>query len=636
MTPPIPSTPQDGYEKYVIGWGKEAIEEGEAFLKAQEGYAKIEPSISAIMSKEDDIRASWLSGTRANQVGKIAGDLAALMTDIRPFWEYRTQNKRYEKQAIDLGKLSMHWYLQRQIDVRLTEVVKYWEVAGTGYTHLYYDQQIDDIDMAAEDPRDVLPVRPGSYLTIQSAMGVIIRRERTVNYLRARHPSKASLIQPDRDGSAASSGFSNSRVGKLMEGLASPFWNYVSRYGVARKMPRIPTSDVFTLYVNDDRRNEKGTRHPVGEFSADGEPLNNWSYWVEPGDLLYPRKRLIEFTNTAVLYDGPSIYWHGMFPVSKYTLDPYPWSWLGKAPLWDILPLQKSLDRLLRIVDDHMEKVARPDLIADKNSISKAAMERIDTRKPGLKLQQNPLMGKGIQLVYPNSLPAEVFKQIEWLVDQMEKLSGVRDMSQLMKLNQIPSSDTIDRMMEAMTPLVRLRSRMFEAFMREFAMMLAYNFAQFYTLPMRVRLLGAGSITPEDFDFDPGTFIPDFIHEQDFNQRGIVTPEALSRGPRPRYERAREFLRQFNFNIMPGSLLSASEIEKKLMYLQFSRAGLIDRWTLLEQWNIPNVGNPPEGANTITERLVAEQEMGLGMSVNPAGRKASGQELPRIKVSESG
>jgi len=636
VTPPIPSTPQDGYEKYVIGWGKEAIEEGDAFLKAQEGYSKIEPSINAIMSKDEDFRASWLSGTRANQVAKIAGDLAALMTDIKPFWEFRTQNNRYEKQAIDFGKLSIHWFLQRQIDVRFTEVVKYWEVSGTGYANQYYDSEIEDLDMSAEDPRDVLPVRPASYLTLEGSLGVILRRERTVNYLRSRYPSKAHLIEADRDGSSASAGFAQTRVGKLMESLASPFAAYMARVGIARRTPRIPTADCYTLYVADDRRNEKSERHPVGEFDAEGKPLNNWSYWVEPGDLLYPRKRCIVFTNTAVLYDGPSIYWHGKFPLTKYTLDPWPWSWLGKAPIHDLLPLQKSLDRMLRIVDDHMEKVARPDLIADKNSISKASLERIDTRKAGLKLSQNPLMGKGIQLVYPNPLPPEVFKQIEFLIDQMEKLSGTRDMSQLMKLNQIPSSDTIDRMMEAMTPLVRLRSRMFEAFMREFATKLAYNFAQFYTLPMRMRILGADGITPEDFDYDPGTLIPDYVHDADFDHRGVITPEAFARGPLPRYERAREFLRQFNFYVMPGSMLSASEIEKKLMYLQFYRAGLIDRWSLLEQWNVPNVGNPPDGANTITERLVAEQQLGLGGTASAAGRKSSGQELPRIKISESG
>ena len=635
MTPPIPSTPQDGYEKDVIGWGLEAVEEGEAFLKAQRGFSKVPETIDAIMADDQDLRSGALSGTRSNHIGKIAGDLAALMTDIKPFWNYKTQNSRYEPQAINFGKLSVHWYLQRQIDLKLTEAIKYWSAAGTGYTHQFWNENTLDLDMSAEDPRDVLPIRPASTHTIQDAMGVVLRRERTVNYLRRQYPSKANEIHADRDGSAANMGMNTSRVGRLIESLGSPFWNYVARFGVARKMPRIPTCDVFTMYVDDDRRNEKSEPHPVGEFTADGKPANNWSYWVEPGDLLYPRKRCIVFTRSAVLYDGPSIYWHGLYPISKLTLDPWPWSWLGKAPLWDLLPLQRSLDRLLRIVDDHFEKVARPDLIADKNSVSKAAMDKMDTRRAGMKFQQNPMMGKGIQIVYPQPLGGEIFNQIRWIIDEMDTLSGVRDMSQLLRLNQIPSADSIDKLIEAMTPLVRFRSRILEAFMREFALMLAYNFAQFYTAPMRLRILGSQGVTAEDFDFDPGSLIPDFVHDADYDRQGRISPEALARGPLPRYDRAREFLRQFTFHIAPGSLLSASEIEKKLMYLQFARAGLIDHWTLLDEWGVPNVGNPPEGANTITERLMAEQMIGLGMQVNAAGRKASGQEMPRVAIKES-
>src|SRR6185312_15879077 len=103
----------------------------------------------------------------------------------------------------------------------------------------------------------------------------------------------------------------------------------------------------------------------IGQFDQEGNPLNNWSYIVEPGQPLYPLKRCIIFTKTKLLYDGTSIYWHGMFPVTKLTLDPWPWSWLGKAPLWDLLPLQKSLDKALRVIDTQIDKIARPAIIAD-------------------------------------------------------------------------------------------------------------------------------------------------------------------------------------------------------------------------------------------------------------------------------
>jgi hypothetical protein len=94
-------------------------------------------------------------------------------------------------------------------------------------------------------------------------------------------------------------------------------------------------------------------------------------------------------------------------------------------------------------------------------------------------------------------------------------------------------------------------------------------------------------------------------------------------------------MKGFTFHVTPGSMLSAVGIEEQLKYLQLSRAGLIDHWTLLEKLNIPNVGEPPAGANTITQRLIEEQQMGVGMAISPTGRKSSGQTMPRQVTKES-
>jgi hypothetical protein len=630
---PIASVPSEETQFRTLGWCREAVEESQQFLKAQKGYEKIEQAINAIQGEHHEIRSNTLSQTTSNRLGKIANDMAALLTDVRPFWDFRTYNRRFERSAEIFGKLSSAWYTQRQIDVKFAEAIKYYLVGGTGWVHPFYNEDTEDLDITAEDPRDVLPVRPSSNLTVQDAVGVIIRRQRTVNYVRQRFPNKAPFIVADRDGSAVSASLANTRAGKLLDSLSSPFRRRLFGDEIARQVPRIPTVDLYTMYVRDDRRNERPYPVVMGETNERGEPATNWSYIVQPGEPLYPRKRCIIFTSTIVLYDGPSVYWHGMFPCCKLTLDPWPWSWLGKAPLWDLLPLQRFRDKLLRVVDDYAEKLARPDLIADKNSVPKSQLDKIDTRRAGLKLQQNPMMGKGVQLVYPAVAPEPLFKMIQMLADEEDMISGVRDMSQMMRLNQLPSAETIEKVMESMSPSVRGRSRSIEAFMREFAMITAYNFAQFYDLPRRLTVLGADGATFEDFDYDPGSMIPDFIHKEDFDERGMPTIDAIMRGPRPRYERARELLRQFTYHVAPGSLLTASQIDEQLKYLQLARAGLIDHWTLLEKMGVPNVGEPPAG--TITDRLLAEQQMGLGMQVSSAGRKASGQTMPRMVVKES-
>jgi hypothetical protein len=418
---------------------------------------------------------------------------------------------------------------------------------------------------------------------------------------------------------------------------SSPFRQRLWGESAVKEIPRMPTTDVFTAYIDDDTENESATPVYMGNFAADKEPLNNWSYVVQKGQRLYPRKRMIVWVNGVPepFYDGPSPWWHGLYPYPKLTLDPVPWSFLGKAPMWDLLSLNKALNKLLRVYDDWAERLARPDIIADKNVISEHATGKLDTRRAGKKIRINPSAGRGFEIKGPDPLPADFWKGIEYYETKIKELSGSQDISNMMKLNQIPSADSIEQILESMSLSWRMRSRVIEVFIREFALMMAYNFAQFYTLPRRLSILGGDGMTREDFDFDPGSLIPDFVDPEDFDDRGFLKRESVLRGPLPRYDRAKNFLRQFSFHIAPGSLLAASEIQRKLLYLQLSRAGLVDHWTLLDVLGVANVGTPPAGANSITDRLMLEQQMGLGMQVNPAGRKATGQSMPRLVTKES-
>ena len=632
------------YSYRIVGWCKEAIEESDGFLRAQVGYSKCDEAINAIMGQQTDFRSATLSGTECNLVGKTFFDMTAGLTDVKPFWEYKTYNKRFESHCSIYGKLSEHVWLQRQMDMSFMFTAQYAIACGSSYMEPYWDTSIEDFRAEAWDPRDVLPIRPSTSPSIQDCYGVIARKARSTNYVRylCKHVYQREdllkYIRPDRDGSMVASSLRNTRAGQLLQSLGdSPFRQRLFGEKSQRDLPRMPTTDIYCMYIDDDTTNEGTFPKHMGAFDKEGNPLNNWSYIVEPGDRLYPRKRMVVFCSNVPepFYDGPSPWWHGQFPYPKLTLDPVPWSYLGKAPLWDLLGLNKSLNKLLRVYDDWSERLARPDVIADKNTASQHFVDRMDTRRAGKKIRVNLQAGKGFDIVGPDPLPADFWKGVEYYETKIKELSGAQDLSNMMKLNQIPSSDSIEQIMESMSLTWRLRSRVIEVFMREFAGMQAYNFAQFYTLPRRLTVLGAEGITNQDFDFDPGSLIPDFVDPNDFEQDGTIKSASLMRGPLHRYDRAREFLRQFSYHIAPGSLLAASELQKKLMYLQLSRAGLVDNWTLLEILAVPNVGVPPAGVNTIMERLVAQREMGLTMDINPAGRKASGQSSPRLTVKES-
>lgn len=616
-------------------WCQQALAEGNAFLTSQDGYDKVDQIIRHVNGTyyDDKLRPSAISQLNLNHIGKIALDLSSSLTDIKPFWQYKVSNERFQQQAEMGQKLSSAWWTNRLIDLRFCDVVKYALAAGSGYAHCVYDSDIEDLNMIAEDPRDVLPIRPADMISIQNAFGVILRRERTVNYLKHMYPTFANRIHADREGSVAALQ-KKSTYSRMMQslgamsGFMSNLWAGIGGRPAASPLT-VPVCDVYTIYVKDDSINE--TDHDV----IMGDPTRNWSYIVKKGEALYPRKRCIVMTPSCKepLYDGPNIYWHGLFPMPKLTLDPWPWLWLGKSPLKDLLSIQLAIDRIARGINDKLEKAWQPDLVGDAKSISKAATDRINTRRAGLRLRTQ--MQGNIQIIEPQLQSVQVGSEVlKMLIEEMKELSGTQELTSLVQLGQLPSSETIERMIESMSPAIRLRSRVMEAFIREIAMITLSNFFQFYTTAKRIAVLGPKGLTFEDFDFDPGTLIPDMI------SMGFKEADG---NPLPKYERAREFMRFFTYQIAPGSLLAASEVTDKLMYLQLSRMGFVDPITLLEKLSVPNIASAAvleSAGSTIMERLQWAQGMGLSMAGGPAGsqtqgRKATAQAMPRMVMKES-
>lgn len=637
--PPLvsPDEAKPGSRDYAtIEWCEAKLKDGRRFLESQVGYDKIDKAISAIFSYEQSSGSQYspqprpLSSTRANLVAKTGEDLTALLTDTRVFWNYGTNNPRYEAQARISNKLSTSWYDKRLIDLRIADVVRYYTVAGTGVAHLYYSRRLNDMYVEAEDPRNVIPIDPISYHTYQDAGGVIVSRARTPRWVEAEYGKQVS---PDQGGSSIFGWFTRA-VGSVTSNnrISGPLSPRKKDSGI----PGVPTVTVNTLYLTDGRVNKGKEPVYMGEWQ-DGRPSTPWSYKVGAGMPLYPFKRMIVWGGGVLLYDGPSPYWHAKFPLIKLTLNPWPMSFLGKAPLWDILPLNESLNALLRVIDDHAAQVAQPGVVADKNNVSRAELDKFNSRLPGWKIRGNPQSGKGIQIVQPSSLDQAIPAQIAWIQDMIRQLSGTADMSQVAQLNQLPSNDTIDTIMKAMTPGNRSRSRILEGFMKEFAEQFLYNAGEFYTLPMRLAQLGPQGVTHEDFDYDPHTFIPDDVPDGSPGDIGSSVDAFGTSEPRPRYSRARAMFDSFAFTFKPGSLLNSAAQQDRLEDLLLSKMGYLSVFTLMENLGKMNFAPPSLQVPTSElERLQLQQQLGIGMIANAQGRKATDSAPPGLQAGAGG
>ncbi len=638
-----PDTP----ESDIIDWCEARLVRAADFLSAQVGYDKISAALDAIWSYEKQSTVSYVPGqktglskTQVNLIAKISEDLTSMLTDTRLFWNYQTNNPKYQKQVENSNKEAEHWYNNRQIDLRIGDVITHYTIAGTGVAHHYYSRQLNDLMVEAEDPRNVFPVDPISYHSFQDCKGVIVRRARTPDWVKEEFDK---VVRPDVGGTGTLGGIFGWIQG-VIEGPGERGGPLSKKTKADQAIPSTPTVFVNTLYLKDPRVNKTGKVVHMGEWedydkggTTKRRPVNPWSYEVPKGAPLYPFNRMIVWGGGALLYDGPAPYWHAKFPLIKFTLNPFPGSWFGKAPLWDCLPLNNSINANLRVIDDHAAKVAQPGMIGDRN-VSKAEMAKADTRAPGMKIRTNMSSGKGIQIVTPGLLDPIIWEAIKWDMEMMQKLSGTFDPSAMSALGQIPSDDTIDTIMKAMTPGVRRRSRILEGAYKSLAEMQLFGMFEFGTLSKRVAMLGPTAATPEDFDYEPGTSIPDDIPD---GTPGDIASTADALGldnPRPLYMRCRAMLASVACKFDPSSLLNTAHQQELAQFFMMSKMGYCSVFTLWDKMGILGSCIPPGLTVPADElgRLALQQQLGIGMISNAQGRKATNEAPPSIGQNANG
>jgi hypothetical protein len=647
----------DTREGDIVKWCDLMLVRGKEFIETAVGFDKIAIAERAIFAFENQSTASYspsggrkLSQTRVNLIAKIAEDLTAMLTDTRYFWNYTTLNPKYQKQAENSNKEAERWYIDNQIDLRIGDVIRYWTFAGTGVLHHYFSRRLNDFMVEAEDPRNVYPVDPISYHTFQDCKGVIVRRARTPDWVKEEFNKD---VKPDVGGRGL--GFFG-WLTRLIEGPGERGGPLAKKTGTDQGIPATPTVFVNTLYLKDPRVNKTSQTVRMGpweevEVPGESDPITGipgpkkkqwqgqtqWSYEVKPDAPLYPFNRMIVWGGNTLLHDGPCPYWHAKFPLIKFTLNPWPKAWFGKAPLWDCIPLEESVNKKLRVVDDHCEQVAQPGIVADRN-VSKAEVQKADTRAAGMKIRTNMASGKGLNIIHPPPLDAMIMQSIEWSIQMMMRTAGTVDPSSLASLGQMPSDDTIDTLFKTMTPGVRLRSRALEGCYKSLAEFQLYGMMEFGTLAKRVAMLGPSAATREDFDFDYGTQIPDDVPD---GEPGDIAGDENALGlenPRPAYERCKVMLQSFTCQFDPSSLLNSANQEELMKYFMMSKMGFCSVFTLWEKMGklaafVPaGITVPPDELG----RLALQQQLGIGMIANAQGRKATDQAPPAMGQNSNG
>lgn len=683
----------------LLAWARDIVSDGRSYLRLQAAYPYIQDGIDLVNGESQHTPTGTLSRIKTDQTVRNTKEIIAAQTNIRIIPAFKTELEEFKRQETILNKAFMGWQGMTFADRKLRKGWQYACAAGTGYIGTRYDPTYwrrgrGDIVWDAYGPLDVLPVGMGRQHDLQKAYTVALRVETPVHEAWRLFPLYVDAIKPARD-ARAGHGAVISQAVKFATAVLKRF-GQGARY--EREAAPWAMVDVYYIYVDDDSVNDSG--EPIDMKGPDGVPGTSWCYTVpfvgqkipvgngkfkeanREDCLMYPNRRLVICVGTDQLgvcvNPDPdcqaSPYWHGKVPVTQLRADDWAWNFLG----FPITRFGASLERgsidLWRGMIDAMNARLSPPRAFDRNSQAAALAQTINTRIPnqvvGLDLSLVPLaqqMGPLLPFQWYD-YPAHYLQAQQMLVSMIKDQMGVADAQSLARARQLPSGDSVEKLMEQLGPLIKDQSRNMEEAIRHLGELWKSSFFQFYTVGRRLQLLGPDGIAEEDYDYKPGTLIP-YVDDTAWKDAGgpdmrsvemrrkLGTPDEwenyFDKGEVvPQFERARWHKDNFSFTVQPYSLHEFNSISRKLFYIQLQSRGFpLDPWTLAELFDIRNFGElpmipdpntqEPRRAQTIFERWLAwmqiqakiQQSLGGGQQRGGGkqGRPPTGATAPTME-----
>lgn len=510
---------------------------------------------------------SRLSDNRLNNSRK--NDLA-LLTDSRPTINVSSQIKAFAEQAQIAQDVIQYEWTNRDMDMELIRAVDIAKLNGTSFWK-HSAAWPGMMTVKACGPDQVLPIHPG--FGIQESSAVLYRVHQTTNYLVKKFPWVGPQIikeTPFNDGSydAGKSSFNRpnhipqttwERLSPQMQ-RAAGVDTASSEMGDRGMMSALEKQE---YWVDDPSVNESPypvlIRNPYLSLKA-----HNYWYWVQPGQLLYPRKRLLVFAGRTLAYDGPSPFWHGKYPFSCLRLDPTPWSFWGMSKYRDLLPLNEAMNEIAAGIMDQVKVILNPTIVS---SMGKVAQATWNAFYPGMPMAKLLLLGNtnpntDVRYLEQPEIPAWILQFHQYLSQEFDRLSGAIDITNLGKKKQVPGADTVEQMRDSLNTTTRLEGRYIEKFLQDGGELGVSDMFQYYENKVLLRILGARGLTMESFNNLGPNLIPEGMPKEDH-------------------------WRHFAMKIEAGSLLSNQKDRNKQMSISLATHNLLAVKTLHEALGLP-------------------------------------------------
>ena len=590
----------DGYYQRLLRWRESAVDEALSELKDNPEFSDLKRYIDAIEGRQWSLdRPRHRSPFVDNMISQARTDSIAQLTDIQPTIEVSSRRREFEQQAFVINMAILSEWKERAMDMDLISVVDH-ALFGVGYwkTGAIEGNEYDPPQLTVRScgMDTVLPVQSAG--NIQSSQMVVYRVWKPLNYYRRVWRDQSAGLEKYAGRATITGG--GSQIYQRPPNINEYTWSQLSPAMKRAKRMRVPANisgnqdsqgafpvvELQEFWVDDPDLNDSMTDVWV---SDPNRPLSDcrFAYKINPGGRMWPRKRLIVFAGDRLLYDGPSCYWHGMYPFVKMTLNPIVWGPDGLSKYRNLMPINRSMNTTGAGVDDTVNHAVNPIMLGIRGQVPETAWREWITSKAGGKLLLNPnASSASVAPMQPRVLPAYVPQWIMHLESIFNRHSGRMDTSALLRKKQVPGEDTLQMMQNAQAPQARLEARMVERFLEDAGVQAISNILQFWNVETRLRAFGEDGLTRQDFVYDP---------------------ETMHGGGIPREHQ----WRMYRMDIARGSLHGAARDRDKLIAMKLYGMHAISREELLRTLDWKNI-----------ERINAElqKEAAAQQQAGPQGR----------------
>jgi hypothetical protein len=577
-------------ENEVVAWSDSVMLEHEQDSAASPTLRLFPRLISYLNGTQWPTRSTAYGTSRptSSKMFRQYWELVSLLTDGKPESRIKVYDApdSYSEIQAQLQEFLKIFAATPEFGESLQSIIG-WGLLAKGVGKIQWDQRLrggmGDVALREISPIDFFKL--GGDGSLENAELVTETEIVTLAALRRTYGDLAAGIRPDAFTNASSpqtmkpGQYSSAEWAKISPFMRKILGKKGMAGGAEQHFPMVRSRKHWLL---DPAENDGKESVFVGTHPKTGQKLS-WGYWVEPGEPLFPRGRLVVVAGGKVMNDTCNPYYHARPPYVEFTPLRGPWSPEGMSLMGQLVSPQDVINRIMAGLLETIKASLLPSIIAPKNSMSQSDMDNMSTTISGTRSFYDPNRGGPPSFKDAPQIPSLALNMLQIEMREMDQTSGAAAIDAAAQKEQVPSKDTMEMIQNSRSSLVRVMGRAFERFLNRGGQLVISDMLQFYSVGHRISILGERGLTPMDFTPLYG----------ELRKEGMA-PE--------------EFIRKFEYTVRPGSALDFEKDTKIQMAMLLYSQGVISKQNLFRALDV----NLDQDQNT--RELLAEAMQKIAVS----------------------